>query len=293
MMHSDALNYINGHNTRINKYHTQLLSGKRVNKPSDDPISMTSILNNRRDISRIKQYEKNISTARSHIETTEAALSQLTDLFGRVNELLIQGSSDTYDKDALSAISDEMKELKEQIGVIANTKHGNYYIFGGTDTKTPPYDTATGMWQANPGANKPIEIEISDGTFIPLNSDGEVVFNGKGSSKNLFTLMDDIINDLDTGDTESLRKNRIEELSKATDQTLQSMSKVGTNLNRIDIIEDKNTTLFLNSKEDLSNKEDADLEEVYIELKSAEVIYKSSLSVAARILQTSLMDFIR
>lgn len=293
MSYNNAVNSLNNTSNLIRKYESQLFTGKKVTKSSDDPISMTSILNNRRELGNLEQYEKNISTVRSAIQTTEGTLMQLQDIFSRCRDLVTQGSNGTYDQQSRDAIAQEITELRKQVGLLANTKFGEYYIFGGVDTKMPPYNTETMKWQANPNANKPLNIEVSQNTYIDINMNGEAIFNGGGVANNLFDLLDNITNDLLAGDTDSLGENRIQELDDALNQITNSISKIGSTVNRLDIIESKNKDFELNAQDDLSNKEDADIEEVYIALTTARTVYNAGISVTAKILQTSLIDFLK
>lgn len=292
MIHNDVIYSLNNTSALINKYNSQLLGGKIVTRPSDDPISMTSILNSRRALSGMDQYDKNISTVRSHLQTAEGALSQVSDILNRVNMLTIQGSNDTYDAQSRESIAQEIEELRDQIGILSNTKFGNYYIFGGVDIQNAPFDRETGKWVADPAANKKIEIEISEGIFMPINVDGEQLFNGGGLGRNIFELLTDIADNLRAGDTDALA-DRIEELGDVENQLLKSISTIGSNINRLDLVETKNDEFTLHTKEDLSNKEDVDIQELYIQLTSAKATYQAGIAVSSKILQTSLVDYLR
>lgn len=293
MSHNNAVKSLNNSAALIRKYENQLFSGKRVTTVSDDPISVTSILNNRREIGNIEQYSKNISTVRSTLNTTEGALTQVSEILSRVKELTTQGTNDTYNEEAREAIAAELRELKEQVGVLANTKFGEYYLFGGVDTKTPPFNTVTQSWQANPDANKPLYIEVSLNTNINVNMDGEAIFNGAGVAGNIFDLFDNIVDDLLAGNSTDLSEVRLREIDDALTQVSNTISKIGSSINRLDVIEAKNAELELNAKDDLSEKEEADIQEVYIGITTARTVYNAGLSVTAKILQTSLIDFLR
>lgn len=293
MSYTNAVNSLNKSANSIKKYENQLFTGKKVNTASDDPISMTSILNSRRELGNITQYGKNIATVRSTLNTAEGALTQLSDILSRCKELVTQGANGTYDDESRAAIAQEIQELKDQTGLLANTKYGEYYLFGGVDTKTPPYNRENQVWQANKDADKPLNIEVSLNTNININMDGESIFNGAGIAGNIFDLMDNIMNDLLAGDTTALSGTRLNELDAAINQVTNSISKIGSTINRLDIIEEKNSEFELNAKDDLSNKEDADIDELYISLTTARAVYNAGISVTAKILQTSLIDFLR
>lgn len=291
-MHNNIITSLNNTSSLINKYNTQLLSGKQVTKPSDDPISMTSILNSRRELNSLEQYSKNISTAKSNLQTAEGSLSQISDIIGRVQALVTQGANGVYNEQERESIAQEIDELKDQIGLLANTKMGEYYLFGGADTTNAPFDRENGVWNANAAANKPVEIEIAKGVFMAINVDGEEVFNGAGLGRNIFDVLTDISDNLRNGDLDGLG-DRLDDLDAVENQVLKTISGIGANINRIDLMEAKNEDYSLNMKEDLSNKEDVDIQELYIKLSTAKVSYQAGIAVSSKILQTSLVDYLK
>lgn len=292
IMHNNIISSLNNSASLINKYNTQLLGGKQVTKPSDDPISMTSILNSRRELNDLDQYEKNISTAKSNLQTAEGALTQISDIVGRVKVLLTQGINGSNNAEERESIALEIDALKDQVGLLANTKMGGYYLFGGADINTPPFNKETQSWQADAKANKRVEIEISKGIFIPINVDGEEVFNGAGLGRNIFDVLSDISQNLRDGDTNELT-NRFDDLNGIENQVLKTISGIGATINRIDLMDVKNKDFELNVKEDLANKEEVDIQELYIKLSTAKASYQAGIAVSSKILQVSLVDYLR
>jgi flagellar hook-associated protein 3 FlgL len=112
-----------------------------------------------------EEYLKKISEARSFMNTTDSALANVTDILHRANELTIQGANGTSSESAREAIAAEVGQLKDQIGVIANTTFGSKYIFAGTNvTEAPMQD---GVWTGN---DKAMNLEIGAGTTVKVNS---------------------------------------------------------------------------------------------------------------------------
>ena len=292
LIHNNIVNSLNKTSELVNMYNSQLLSGKKVQKISDDPISLTSIMNNRNQLYNMEQYDKNISTAKSHLQSAEGALNGISDIILRTQELLLKGNNDTNTEESRESIALELEELKQQVGVLANTKFGDYFVFGGMDTKTKPYDTEKGVWNANPNANKSIEVEISKEVFVPLNVDSDGLFNGVATEKNIFDFFTEAITNIRNGNGDKLTE-RLSELNNIQNRVLKTISGIGATINRIDIVKSKNEDFKLSINEDLSNKQDVDIQELYINLTSAKMSYQAGASVAAKIMQQSLLDFIK
>ena len=69
------------------KTQEQIVTGKRINRPSDDPVGISTALAYRKTISSLEQYDENINTAKLHIETSEGVLEMVTDLLLEAKEI--------------------------------------------------------------------------------------------------------------------------------------------------------------------------------------------------------------
>ncbi len=131
----------------MDKIQMQMATGKRINKPSDDPVGMAKVLTLSSDISANEQYKKNVDEALSWLETTEIAVTQLKDVMQRVRELTVRGATGTLAPEDKQAIQKEITQLKDQVVSIGNSTYAGRYIFAGYSTTTKPFSlegTATG-----------------------------------------------------------------------------------------------------------------------------------------------------
>ena len=107
---------------RLYDAQTKVLTNKRVNKPSDNPVDAMTSLNIRTKLSEINQYQRNINRSKTMVENTESVVTQLADIFQRLSTLTIQGASDSYGPNDKLSIAGEVNQLLEQIFVIANNR---------------------------------------------------------------------------------------------------------------------------------------------------------------------------
>jgi len=141
---------------------------KTIQKPSDNPEGSTEVLAIRSRKADGIQYNKNSLMAKTHLEYTENALADLTDVLVRAKELAIAQSSQTYNTVARRSVAEEVNQLYFQALSIANKRLGNKYIFSGTKTLTRPFDDL-GRYQ---GDDKRIHLEVGKDRYIPINITG-------------------------------------------------------------------------------------------------------------------------
>lgn len=120
------------------KAQERVASMKRINRPSDDPIGMSKVLDYRKRIASIEQYTRNITSAEIQVETTVTSLEDVHELLNDAKDIAItQFSAD--DASGRETAAREVAGIYDRIRDIANTRLGGTYIFGGHDTDTLPF----------------------------------------------------------------------------------------------------------------------------------------------------------
>jgi flagellar hook-associated protein 3 len=135
MMTNNMMGNINKNKLNMNDLEEQYSSGKKIQKPSDDPIVTVRALKLRTNLSELSQYyEKNIPDAQSWMETTEGALTNINDILGKINTYCVQGSTDTLTAKERSSIAENLQQLKGQINQEGDTNYAGRYVFTGYKT---------------------------------------------------------------------------------------------------------------------------------------------------------------
>ena len=121
----------------------QISSSKRLSRPSDDPSAVADAMNIRSKIARNEQYEKTIDTANLWTNITVTALDSSIDVWRRVNEIAIMASDGTKNANDLNNLATELDQILQYMVQISNTQANGSYVFGGSNTKTPPFRIET------------------------------------------------------------------------------------------------------------------------------------------------------
>lgn len=281
-------------NKAMEKYQEQASSGKKINRPSDNPITAVHGMFYRSSLNEVEQFKRNAEDGHSWMNSTDEALNEVNSVLQRVRELTIKGLNETNDSSALYAIGEEINQLKEHLGEIANTQIAGKYIFAGTDVKTPPYRTDPAV----PGSSKEfrctneemLELQVGQTNYVQINTNGTNVFNNDGSG-GIFTVLSDIASDFKSSNKSTT--DHLGKLDNQMDNLLKERSELGARVNRMELSMSRIDGMEISTTSLLSKEEDVDIAKVIIDLKAQENVQRAALSVGARIIQTSLVDFLR
>jgi len=292
MLANNMLRNLSNSYERLGKYQEQLVTGKKISRPSDDPVVAMKGIAYREDLARVKQYQRNIGEVHNWIDSADDALDKVGLALQRVQELVVQASTDTATPEDRKKIADEIDQIQKHIVDVANTKVGGKYIFNGADTKNPlfiGYPDGMGGLGLNPNANtSDVEIEVFDGIKLDVNIDGKTLFTG------IIEMLDNlktVLNDPNsTGNTISSHLSQVE---AQQDALLAARSELGAKQNRVEMMENRLSTQEVIATKLMSNNEDIEYEKTITDLITQESVHRAALSVGARIIQPTLVDFLR
>ena len=180
----------------LNDISTEVSSGNRVNKPSDDPSDYARILKDRTTISKYAQYEANITKAQTWVSENDTTLEAIYSLLGDAKEVLSTASETSADN------AEELTSLYDQLlDYVNSTDSTGVYIYSGTDSSTAPYIHATTISGgtaddivydlANDAASVTIKITDASGNVVRtmtvsggIEGTNSVAWDGKNDSGN-------------------------------------------------------------------------------------------------------------
>jgi flagellar hook-associated protein 3 FlgL len=159
---------------KLNDASTVVASGKRINKPSDDPAAAKQIMEDRVTISSYEQYQSNIDNAETWIETSNTTLDTVYSLLQEADEIFTSQSS--TDADSCVDYCTELQSIYDQILSYANSMYGSNYMYNGNQSDSPPFSNSI---EIIGGASTDIMFDLagdaSDITIDITDSTGSVV----------------------------------------------------------------------------------------------------------------------
>ena len=269
----------------------KVLTGKVINRPSDDPAGTQEVLRLKKLHSSVEQNMRNMDNSVTLLNMTETVLSRADELLSEAKSLAlteqVSAQSDTRASAAL-----KVGEILDEMMSLANTQLGGKYIFSGFRTSTQPFDPAAGPPFTYNGDTGVFQITIGEQRKIPINLNGEDLFKGGGVGVDIFAALNTLVTDLQTDNVPGISA-AISTLTQAEDQIQQGRV---TNVSRHDTI-NANMENLKNFKNNLlssiSNIEDADLTTAVLEMQQIQSTLAVTLSASKSFMDTSLLNFLR
>lgn len=264
----------------------QATSRKQITKPSDDPTATAAALGVRADQASTAQYKRNVDNGDAWLTTADSTLSSVEDIMRRVRDLTVTGANDgSLSPEAKEAVATELDGLKKSLLSLANTTYLGRTVFAGNSDAGVAFQPDYSFTGA---AGSTVERRIGPDTTVRVDADGAAVFGtGAGS---VFALLDNISNDLRTGVNVGPRLGEIDDRMKAI---VGEHAEIGGRQTRIDKAKDTLAVGANALESQRSSLEDVDLSKVLLDLKTQDVNYQTAIAVTARVLQPTLMDFLR
>jgi flagellar hook-associated protein 3 FlgL len=300
MLSSQLLLNLNRNAQQMNNTQLQSATGRKINKPSDDPVGITYSLRYRAELSSNEQYQKNVDSATSWLDFNDTVMDQAGSIVQRLRELTVQASTGTNPQSAMDSVKEEVMQLKEQLIDVANSKLNGKYIFNGETYDIKPYQftkDADGVSDTTDVASVitdtgKINFIVGESVQLPINVTGNEVFGNETEDDNLFVVLNNIIEALKNGDQKEL-SGQLGTIDSRMDKMLAIRSEIGAKTNRIDLMMGRLDDLGVNLTDLQAKVEDADYAELIMKSKIQENIYNASLSAGAKIISPSLVDFLR
>ena len=277
------------------KAQERVATRKLINRPSDDPIGMGKVLDYRKTLSSIDQYNTNIVSAKSRTEFTDTLLENLNDLLGQARRILTEHSND-LGPELRQGAAQQVEGIYDQVLAIANTKYDGNYLFAGHKTDSQPFTKDANYTAMYHGDRGQVNIIVGEGAQVRINLTGDDVFTGAAvaSGTNVFDDLKALKDALEADPFDAVAvSNLTDNLEKGVNQVEGAAVKQSITYKRLETTEN-HWDKFKNCVVDMLSKiEDADLATAIVELQAQETAYEVSLATAAKMFnKKSLVDFL-
>jgi flagellar hook-associated protein 3 FlgL len=269
--------------SRMQDLQAQLSSGKRIAVASDDPSGTASAMTFRSQQAADEQYLRNIDQVSARLGVTDNTLTQLSDRLRGVRDLLVQAGNAGLGADSRNALAAQAAALKSEIVDLYNTTYLDRPVFGGTVPGQQAVDPTTGVYIGN---DQSVQTRISRDATVRIDVKGSDV-----AADTTPALLDRIVADL--GTTATIPSADFTDLDATLSKVMQALGDVGARASRVDSTKANVDSHRLDLVARISENEDVDLPQAIMNLQSQQVAYQSALGASAKILQTSLVDFLK
>lgn len=267
---------------------TPLSTGKRLNKLSDDPTRLPEFFSITQRFKQMDGYLNNISLARSHINTTDTIVGQMSDILQESYELVLQGNDQSNTTSDITNIGSRLSSLQSQFLSLANTRLDGKYIFSGYETSTQPFSGDPVVYNGDANA---LVVQIGDSKTVQTHINGDTTF-GPSASVDVFDTLDDLRVAILAQD-EATVATKLADLKTGMDAMLAARATLANSSKTLDNEENFLSKQKINLSERMSVISDVDIAAASTELSFREYTLQSSMSLSRRIfeLQSQSMNF--
>lgn len=274
----------------------KISSGRRVEKPSDDPMAASQAVMVKQSESRNQQYATARGFAKNSMSLQMSLSSQMVNITTKIQETLVAAGNDaTLSDEDRASLADQLSGLKDQLVGIGNTKDGvGRYIFAGFQSDKPPFVADAAGKITYQGGEKQITQKVDSNIEMTTNFTGIETLQssgGVGTEPDIFNALDDAITALrtplkDDPNSETLRKDaleKIDEANRVNRATLNNISsveaKLGLQLQELDNLDDLGADTSLRNAKRLSELRDLDWTQAISEYYQEESVLQASYKV--------------
>ena len=263
---------------------TKISTTKEVAASSDGPSLYDRASRLKTLLSRNEQYQDNIADGIGWASTSSDILDGIYSLLMDVhtNGLRAMGNVNEDERPiAIQAINAMVEEMLD----MANSQFMGKNVFGGTitlDTKPFIYDGSTVTYQGNEAE---MLRKVGPDTYISINTVGsefETVFHSS------IALRDAIL----TEDTNAMI-SAMGQLEDAMGELFSATASSGNRQKKLELTRDNLETAEINIRSHISQAEDVDLTEAILQFNSQELGFRAALESSARIMNLSILDYLR
>jgi flagellar hook-associated protein 3 FlgL len=275
---------------RVARTQEQLTTGRVINRPSDSPSGTNTAMQLRHQITQNAQFSRNAGDGLARLGNADTVLTSMMDSVGRVRDLTLQGASTgSMGLQAREALAMEVQQIRDGLLSQANSTHLGMPLFGGTTTGKVAYVKDGAGVVAYAGDTNAVNRRIGADDNVRVDITGPEIFGPAGDD--LFDVLADIADKL-TSAPGSL-DSELGRLDAATSRMTTSLADVGSRFNRLEAGLRINRDAELSLQDSLSQVENVDMARAMVDLQMNEVAYQAALGATARVLQPSLLDFLR
>lgn len=250
--------------TELGKTQLQITTGKKIQSPSDDPVTAVKTLDLQRQVNLSEQYLSNADTAENKLSTTDIALGSVTDIMQRIRELAVQSLNDSNNAESRQGIAAEIDALNGQLVALANTRDSNdESIFAGFQSDVQAFNPTTFAYNGDTGQRS---VRIGEGYLVEINETGDQVFTSAtvaGPTQAVFQTIDDFVTALNanTVGTAPNDGDFLTNMDTAMDAVASARTRVGSRMNAVDQQRNINESNKFNMENTLSLVQDLDYSE--------------------------------
>lgn len=279
-------------NERLGRAQREVASGKRLATASDDPDSVSTLLEARAGLSRLQQITKNLSRVKTEVDAAESSLQSAVKLFDRVRSLGMSGASGTQTALTRQGLAGELASILDRFVALANTEVDGRYIFSGNSDQAAAYGldmTQIPPWTAYQGSPAAREVEHPTGRRFRVSMDAQTIFDNADPALNTFQAVENLRQALLSND-DGLIEDALAPLAQISTHLNSALTFYGNVQAQVGEAADTSSRMTVRLSTDIASLEDADVTEAILTVQQLQFTQEAALKLRAQVPRRTLFD---
>jgi len=294
-LHQTTLQHLRASQARLARLQSQIASGRRIERPSDDAAGTIQGMGARGALRARAQWSSNLVLARQHAQATETSLGAAADMVAEAR-LLATRADASQSAEAMAALARQVDGLLEGLLDEANRAQDGVRLFGGSDTRGAPVEALrdeagrmTGVTAASRAPEGRLLRQVGEGTLLGVNTSAEEAF---GPGLELFAHLVALRDALDAGDAAAAA-----ELQPLLDRDLERVAVAqavgGVLARRLDHLEERLAQEEMRLEAARSQFEDLDIAQAVMDYQEEQTVLEAALTLSGRLLELTLARYLQ
>lgn len=298
-------NYLDKTSTRLQTLQLAAATGKKLNRPSDDPSAISPVLSARTQIKNSNRYLETIASGLDRVNNMDGNLENIENVMQRIREISLASINDTLTATDRLTYANEVTQLKQELIDTGNAQVDGKFLFAGFAEKTKPFTVNPNYpaTQPNPvnynGDQGVMQFEIGPGELVDVNITGTALLMGDADNDGATDAGAVDVFAVVTAIEEALRANsaagvdaQLTNLETGADQVRTQRSLKGNIGKRLELASEHMEQIKIDMESMRSRFEDADILETITSLEQQQQGFQAALSITGRVNELSILDYI-
>jgi len=291
-----AIDGINERQSRLKDAQESISSGRRVNRPSDDPAAAAQAERLRSREARIGAETRAIGHAREALSTADTALTDATGVLQSARDALLQAANPTLSASDRSNLATALQQMRTQLISVANRGDAvSGFVFGGQGTPTAPFAADGSGYTAQPGS-----LKVGQALPAEVSLDGRGVFTdipAPGGKENIFSQLQAAVTLLQNPATTpqaagAAARQAIDSVDRTLDRVCMARTQVGERLKAVDMHQQALESGSIDLASRLSDLVDVDFARAISDLNQHQTAADAAMKAYAQVARLSLFTYL-
>jgi flagellar hook-associated protein 3 FlgL len=285
-IYRNTANETNAAAERLADAQRQVASGRRINKPSDDPTGSSEAVTGHAALGAIDAYTQTADSTTSRLTVADSMLSDIINKITAAQTAAASARGSATSQSQRDAASANLQSISDALVGDFNAQFHGTYLFSGSKGTTAPFTAANGTVSQYQGNSTIVSVDLGQGRTAPASFDGGAI------AQDVFSVLSNLVTAAQSGDSVGLQAG-LDSLDQAFTRATAAQTQVGNNLAAMDDVRLQLTTDRFNVTQRLSATEDANMASAVTAMSQADTSYRAALAAFGRIGSISLMDYLK